>query len=113
MLNFPLLFNALLCLTGYAEGRRRIKHNLHEPSLPSLTTDFPDPTILRTGNTWWAYATNSNGSNIQIATTTKEGFDGKWTRQVGYDVLPKLPEWVFQNRSDIWAPSVVEIVSCF
>lgn len=111
MTNFFTLINTLLCFIGYAEGVRRIKHNLNEPSLPSLMTDFPDPAIIRTGDTWWAYATNSNGSNIQLASATKEGFDGKWKRHVGYDVLPKLPPWVLQNRSDVWAPSVVQTVS--
>ncbi|TLD39714.1 glycoside hydrolase family protein [Venturia nashicola] len=70
--------------------------------------DFPDPAILQVGNTWYAYATNNNGTNVQLATVPREGFDGRWTQRVGYDVLPKLPSWVLQNKSDVWAPGVVE-----
>lgn len=112
MFNIFFLVNALLCLIGCAEGRRKIKHNLNEPTVASISVDFPDPAIIQTGDTWWAYATNANGTNIQLASSSKESFDGRWKRHVGYDVLPKLPAWVQQNKSDVWAPSVVQTVSC-
>ncbi|KAE9969705.1 hypothetical protein Vi05172_g8856 [Venturia inaequalis] len=108
LFNYFSLVNALSCLIGNAEAVRRIVHNLNEPTVPSFMDDFPDPAIILTGDTWWAYATNANGTNIQLASTTKEAFDGRWKRHVGYDVLPSLPAWVRQNRSDVWAPSVVQ-----
>lgn len=108
MFNSITLVNALLCLSTLAQGKRKIKHAL---SLPSISTDFPDPAIIQVGDTWWAFATNSNGSNIQLASSPSFGFDGKWQRHIGRDVLPKLPEWVSKTRSDVWAPSVVQTVS--
>ncbi|QDS72529.1 hypothetical protein FKW77_000253 [Venturia effusa] len=106
--NLLVLLNALSCLTGFVQGLRQVVTNLNEPTTPAIMVDFPDPAIIRTGDTWWAYATNANGTNIQLASSPKENFDGKWKRHAGYDVLPKLPSWVLQNRSDVWAPNVVQ-----
>jgi beta-xylosidase len=31
---------------------------------PVYTRDFPDPFVLKVGATYYAYATNGNGSNV-------------------------------------------------
>ena len=52
---------------------------------PVYDRDFPDPFVLKVGGTYYAYATNGNGSNVQTA-TSKDLVH--WTP--GSDALPKL-----------------------
>jgi hypothetical protein len=78
-----------------------------KPTVSVISVDFPDPAILHIDNTWYAFATNKNGTNVQSARSTN--FDN-WKRQIGYDVLPKLPHWVGPNKTDVWAPNVVQTV---
>jgi predicted NBD/HSP70 family sugar kinase len=67
---------------------------------PVYNRDFPDPFILKVGDTYYAYATNGNGSNVQTA-TSKDLVH--WT--AGPDALPKLGSWDFAGNT--WAPEVV------
>ncbi|CAD0091786.1 unnamed protein product [Aureobasidium vineae] len=74
---------------------------------PHITTDFPDPSILRVGDTWYAFAGQSlydyKSTHIQIATST----DFKtWTLQPGDDMLPYLPSWVDSSKNHVWAPDI-------
>ena len=64
--------------------------------------DFPDPDVLVVGSTYYAYATNSVGGNIQIAEST----DLTHWVAVG-TALPTLPSWA--NPDYTWAPSVAFI----
>ncbi|MGO8863880.1 MAG: glycoside hydrolase family 43 protein [Acidimicrobiales bacterium] len=68
--------------------------------------DFPDPFVLRVGNTYLAYATNSAEGNIQIIEST----DLSHWSAVG-NALPTLPAWAEPGRT--WAPSVLQIGSIF
>lgn len=74
---------------------------------PHITTDFPDPSILRVGNTWYAFAGQSlydyKDTHIQIATSTD--FE-TWTLQPGNDMLPDLPSWVDPSKKHVWAPDI-------
>jgi beta-xylosidase len=65
--------------------------------------DFPDPFILRVGNTYFAYATNASGYNVP-ALRSKYGFT-QWER-VG-DALRRLPDWAAWHKNLTWAPSVL------
>ena len=67
---------------------------------PVLNADFPDPFVLEVGGTYYAYATNGNGSNVQTA-TSKDLVH--WT--LGKDALPKLGRWDFPGNT--WAPEVL------
>jgi beta-xylosidase len=74
---------------------------------PHLTTDFPDPSILRVGEIWYAFAGQSlydyTSTHIQFATSV----DFKtWTLQPGIDMLPNLPSWVDASKNHIWAPDI-------
>lgn len=71
---------------------------------PVISVNFPDPFILRVDDTYYAYATNSNGRNVQTATSTDLVH---WT--IGRDALPGLPRWVNLNRPDVWAPEVIQV----
>ena len=67
---------------------------------PVYNRDFPDPFVLKVGKTYYAYATNGNGSNVQTATSTDLVH---WTP--GPDALPKLGRWDFPGAT--WAPEVL------
>ena len=69
---------------------------------PVLDINFPDPFILRVGNTYHAYATNGGGSNVQYA----ESRDLiHWSE--GRDALPTLPDWALPGLT--WAPEVAHL----
>ncbi|MDR7302531.1 glycoside hydrolase family 43 protein [Haloactinomyces albus] len=72
-----------------------------------IDRDFPDPDVIDVDGTRYAYATNSGGTNVQVATA--DALDGPWRRQP--DALPSsnLPEWVgpdAQGFPNVWAPDV-------
>jgi beta-xylosidase len=74
---------------------------------PHITTDFPDPSLLRVENIWYAFAGQSlydyTSTHIQIATS----IDFKtWTLQLGNDMLPILPGWVDASKNHVWAPDI-------
>ncbi|MEK8173969.1 glycoside hydrolase family 43 protein [Streptomyces sp. M19] len=71
---------------------------------PVLDQNFPDPDVLRSGDTYHAYATNGNGRNIQHATSTDLA---NWT-VADADPLPDLGSWAKPERSLVWAPEVFD-----
>src|SRR4051794_16994355 len=73
----------------------------------ALIADFPDPSILKVGSTWWAFATSTGNIHAQVATAND--FDA-WTK-TGKDALPKLPSWVNAANPQVWAPDVIQRVS--
>ena len=64
--------------------------------------DFPDPDVILVGQTYYAYATNSVGGNIQIIDSTDLEH---WTA-IG-NALPSLPSWAIKGST--WAPSVIQM----
>ncbi|QDS75065.1 hypothetical protein FKW77_006674 [Venturia effusa] len=80
-------------------------------AVPSIGSDFPDPSIIQVGDTWYSFATNSSGVNVGLAST--QSVQGSWTRKAGYDALPTLPAWASKTKPDVWAPDVVQIGSGF
>jgi beta-xylosidase len=68
--------------------------------------DFPDPSVILVGQTYYAYATNSVAGNIQIIASTDLTH---WTA-VG-NALPNLPTWATPNYT--WAPAVAMIGGTF
>src|SRR5439155_8721279 len=55
---------------------------------PVFDRDFPDPFVLKAGDTYYAYATNGNGKQVQTL-TSKDLVH--WAP--GPDALPKLGSW--------------------
>jgi arabinan endo-1,5-alpha-L-arabinosidase len=67
---------------------------------PVLDEDFPDPDVLEVDGTYYAYATNGNAHNVQVATST----DLVSWEVSDADALPELPTWVIPGKT--WAPEV-------
>ncbi|MBC8161040.1 MAG: family 43 glycosylhydrolase [Roseiflexaceae bacterium] len=70
---------------------------------PVLRADFADPGVLKVGDTYYAYATNAIGKNIQAAKSTDLV---NWTML--QDALPALPTWAQLGGSLVWAPEVAQ-----
>ncbi|NLG72979.1 MAG: family 43 glycosylhydrolase [Chloroflexi bacterium] len=71
---------------------------------PVLRYNFPDPFLLKEGDTWYAYATNGASRNVQMATSTD-----LVTWKVQSDAMPALASWVQFSSADVWAPEVMKI----
>ncbi len=73
---------------------------------PVYADDFPDPSILVVGSTYWAYSTGSAGRNLQAMSS----LDLKtWTTPV--DPLPVLASWALSGHT--WAPDVLPLAGGF
>jgi hypothetical protein len=68
--------------------------------------DFPDPDVILVGQTYFAYATNSVGGNIQIIAS-----DNLTQWEAIGNALPSLPSWA--KPDDTWAPSVTRVKGGF
>jgi beta-xylosidase len=75
---------------------------------PVLRADFPDPHIIEVDGTYYAYATNGAGKNIQLATSTDLV---SW--QLRTDAMPALASWVRLSEPLVWAPEVLQIDTQF
>ncbi|KAF7192965.1 Extracellular endo-alpha-(1-_5)-L-arabinanase [Pseudocercospora fuligena] len=73
---------------------------------PVISTDFPDPSIIKVGDTWYAFASQSTHDfkNIKVQLATSKDFNS-WTL-TGKDALGKMGSWVRANDPALWAPSV-------
>ncbi len=71
---------------------------------PVIKSDFPDPFVLSDTNTYYAYATNGSGENIQEARSTDLVH---WTTLT--DAMPALPSWAKLGGNNVWAPEVMKI----
>jgi beta-xylosidase len=71
---------------------------------PVYTQNFPDPHVIRVDGTFYAFATNGSGRNVQTAESTDLV---RW-RQLP-DAMPALPRWVRLSNPDVWAPEVIDI----
>lgn len=71
---------------------------------PVIRADFADPFILQVDDTYYAYATNAAGKNVQSAQSTDLV---KW--QLLPDAMPSLAKWAKPGGSLVWAPEVIQI----
>lgn len=72
--------------------------------------NFPDPSLIRVGNDYYAYATNGeiNGKTVHIQMARSLNDFDHWTFMGDKDGLPTLPKWVDPVSSRVWAPDVVQ-----
>ena len=75
---------------------------------PVYKHDFPDPHVMRVDDSYYAYSTNTGGTNIPVLTSTDLA---NWER-LG-DALPALPKWSMLNFGNTWAPGVIQIEDKF
>lgn len=68
---------------------------------PVINLDFADPDVLKVGSTYYAYATNSGPTNIQMARSTDLVH---W--EILHGALPALPLWAKAQAGLTWAPDV-------
>ncbi|MDQ2751175.1 MAG: glycoside hydrolase family 43 protein [Actinomycetota bacterium] len=69
---------------------------------PVYDGDFPDPAVLRVGRTYYAYATQGGGKNIQTLTSPDLVH---W--RPGGDAMPDLAAWA--DGGYTWAPEVIDL----
>lgn len=109
----PLFFLALAWLTVSAacspltppaEPTAAPSPNVPMFQNPVLRENFADPFILKVGETFYAYATNSASKNISLARSTDLV---KW--QILPDAMPALPRWAKLTGGLVWAPEVIQI----
>lgn len=103
---------ALIWLSTFASILTRLSSAAHLLArranlTPVITSDFPDPSIINVGDTWYAFASQSEYDQqeikIQLATST----DFKtWKVLLGHDALRNLAPWVRASDPVVWAPSV-------
>lgn len=69
--------------------------------------NFPDPSIIRTGDGWHAFATRLfiNGKRINVPIAYTPDYK-RWTFRGAKDAMPKLAPWVDKNTPNVWAPDV-------
>jgi beta-xylosidase len=67
---------------------------------PVYDADFPDPFVLKAGDTYYAYGTNGGGKQVQTL-TSKDLVH--WTP--GPDALPSVGSWAYPGKT--WAPEVL------
>jgi beta-xylosidase len=73
------------------------------PANPVIDQDFPDPDVLEVDGTYYAYGTNGQNKNVQVASST----DLATWQVLDDDPLPKLPAWVVPGKT--WAPEVTQL----
>lgn len=68
---------------------------------PVITDNYPDPALLEADGTFYLYATEGEGGNVQVRTSTDLI---TWT--AGPDALPTLGDWALTGKT--WAPEVLK-----
>ena len=71
---------------------------------PAIARNFPDPSYIHVGDTYYAYSTESGGKHVPIASSSDFT---TWT-VLEHDALPRVGSW--SNGKAVWAPHVVKLV---
>jgi len=76
-----------------------------------IAADFPDPSAVKYNGAYYAFATNSENINTQVATSNNFI---TWNLISGYDALPDPGTWTKATASanwkdaSVWAPNVIQ-----
>lgn len=102
-----LLLVLLLLLAAACGGASEDARPPAAPPAPRFTNpvyaqNFPDPFVLRERGTYYAYATNGEGANVQ---TLRSRDLVRWQR--AGDAMPALGPWAMAGRT--WAPEVLRL----
>ncbi len=99
-----------LGVVGIVGGAALLAESRTAPTVyqnPVLAHSFPDPSVLRVGRTYYAYATNTPGGGAVHLQCARSADLVHWTNLP--DALPTLPAWANPGRT--WAPEVREFGS--
>jgi beta-xylosidase len=94
-----LSFGAMATFAVFGQAAYGASRTFSAPVYPG---DFPDPSIVQVGATYWAYATGSAGRNLQVMSST----DLRTWNTPPADPLPVLPKWASAGLT--WAPGVMQ-----
>jgi beta-xylosidase len=83
-------------------GRATVSAVSDPGTFATYAGDFPDPCLIRVGDSYYAYATNAGPVNVQVMVSP----DLLSWRHLG-DALPVLPSWA--QRGNTWAPAVAQV----
>ena len=86
-----LLAVVLLSACGGGDGGGAAERTFRNPV---HAENFPDPFLLRAGDTWYAYATNDEDGNLQTLTS-----HDLVTGRQGPDALPQLGAWAYPGKT--------------
>ena len=97
--------------SGRTLGKRhgthlKVKRAEAGPELGGM--NFPDPSVHFLDNTWYAFATDGNNYNVQMASSPDFN---TWT-YINSDAMPTVGAWVNGSAPAVWAPDVVQVVGC-
>jgi arabinan endo-1,5-alpha-L-arabinosidase len=67
-----------------------------------ISRDFPDPDVVKSGSTWYAYATNGGLAHLPVASAS--AVNGPWTTRG--DAMPGGPSSSWARAGRTWAPDV-------
>ena len=103
-------------LTGESPNSEVSAEELFQRSLstsPSVGPNFPDPCIININGKWYAFATRTIGSGINVPVASSPDYK-TWTIMTNssggtYDALPTMPPWV-DTTPNQWAPDVGQLV---
>ncbi len=70
-----------------------------------LDENFPDPDVIKVGNTYYAYATQPSDNSVNVS-LAKSSDLMSW-EPIRDDPLPELPTWATSGRT--WAPDVTPV----
>lgn len=78
--------------------------NTESTKEPILNHDFPDPSIIKGADAWYAVATASGSVRVQVAKASDPS--GPWAL-LSQDLFTNAGAWT--NGKDIWAPDIREV----
>jgi beta-xylosidase len=93
-----VLVASSLCASGAEAARAQFTSTAQSATLV-YNQNFPDPTVLVVGDTYYAYSTNSDGENLPVI----ESHDLTHWKAIG-DAMSVLPSWA--SGGYVWSPSV-------
>jgi arabinan endo-1,5-alpha-L-arabinosidase len=104
LLQHMVLLSFSLFVPGYGKDKKSGQTEKKSNAVnPVLNMNFPDPTVIRVGDNYYAYATNTSYKNKSYHIPVAVSADLKNWRIIG-DALPKKPDWA---TKDFWAPHVL------
>ncbi|KAJ5740170.1 hypothetical protein N7493_000042 [Penicillium malachiteum] len=94
-MNTAIILTVLSAVLGVANSESTL----------AIDADFPDPCVIQTGDSYYAFATSGNGVNVQVASSSDFV---TWDLMSGADALPgPFPSWVASSPA-VWAPDVIQ-----